>query len=568
MRKITMFLLLVSTFMIACNDSDTNNRLPGGGSSLEPNQIQGGWDLVSSTGESESWYFDGSGRYIILTDDAMQQGTWRLEGSDMIIDEAVPQAVSLEGTLMQLGNKNLQRDESVKERLEGRLASQLQGTWNGNDGSTYTFVKKEDQQEYTSTFSDQENVPYNGTWELNGNKLILDGAQMLADRIYISGNILRWGGAEYRREGSAPATSSGADPVRNPNIPGEAIAKHSIRTRLKTYGEVIFTPYWEDKFDDSRVSFYLVKGKDAVYEFPSFFDRSIGTFDGIQSTEATDLNGDGLTDFVVMADFNQNDRNGQMRINTVTGVYINQTTRFRLDEDLSRQINNDNSINTMSEALAALRGSGSSRSISQSRSATASTSGGSGSSTTNTSSQPQDPTTQPRSAGPDYSKYAGDNSICRIRVAALSEGVDRESFRKRLGDLGILTYEPADNGFTRVYLGKYIGKGTAYRILNKVKGKGYGSAFVVVEQDYLNTMRKSDPAYHTFQIASVRRVNMDRFNDLDEQFQGDVFLEYGKGRYRVSLGVYQKELYPYLEKEFSTMGQRLGYTGGFSKQIQ
>jgi len=507
-------------------------------------EIQGGWSLISATGEPEKWYFsDGqTGWYTRFSEDVNQSGTWAIRDRDMYLDGTDPRAVQIDGSILKLGNYRLQRDTIVTRELQQRLSREILGTWVSDDSlMVYEFMANN---YYQYRYTDDPSVPSDGDWRINGMKLILDDNVSRADPISIQGNRLQWGMMYFYREGERPELPPVASTSEGTLISGRAFSAD-----LGRFGEVTVAPYQVQGDLRYQLSIKLLKDGSPLYTLPEFPGNRIGEFDGLRALSARDINGDGVNDLLVMADYLE-DTGDRLEPQSVNAVYTNLGRSFRLDDGLTDRLSSSDDIRSINDMVEAIRGQRPAARTAANRTE----SSGSGSSTKTSSSRT------------NYSKYRGDKSVCRIRVAAVSGAVDRERIAK-LADLGIISYEATDNGYTYVYLGKYLGKETAYRVLDRVKARGHRSAFVVVEQDYINAQQTDAPDYSTFQVASLKKLDLESFNALADSFRGDIYVTYNSGYYRLSMGLYQKQLYPYIEEEFRNMAARLGYGEGFSRTV-
>ena len=510
--------------------------------------IEGGWKLNQS-GAEESWLFsaDGNNRtYVKKTRYDLNYGRWGFDGKNLSLldsytDSVTSLGLEIDNNLLLLDNLTLQRDSLVRADIEAALSQKLEGKWKSTrDDVVYEFAPGGYMyvQYAGDGFED-------GRWTLNGNLLRDSELQSAASAISFNNGQLKWGDDIFTRVGDSDTPAPEGDDQQPTtgrlSAKGDPISVHSLRANLGNFGQVSFEPHWEDRYGDSKVHYYLKRGGIPIYEFPAFANAE-GTFDGLRAVSARDINSDGRLDIIVMANYANNAPDKGLAIQAINGVYLNKGNTFSFDNALSRKINGDG-ISSVNDIVKTLRGSSTTGSGSGTKSSTG------------------------KSTAVNYTKYKADRSICRIRIASLQGNIDYERIAK-LGDLGILDFEPSDNGFTRVYLGSYIGKYTAYKVLNEVKKRGYSSAFVVTDLDFINSKAADEPSYHTYQIASAKKLNVQNFNALDDQFKGNMYITYSGTGYRISLGVYQKDVNPNTEQEFAAIGNQLGYVDGFSKTIK
>jgi len=374
-----------------------------------------------------------------------------------------------------------------------------------------------------------------GSWRLSGNQLMENETSISAAPLSFFGNEMQWSTQRFTRIGDVVAGDI-PEGVRSRIVAqGQPIGQHSFAADLGDFGQVTFAPYWEDRFGESRVHYYLLRNGKPVYELPAF-TAAQGKFDGVQAVTPADINKDGKTDVVILADYLPENAELDASAETFAGIYLNKDNAFTFDLTRSKQANQLGKDKTMEKVLRAL--------------------------------QEQPKTAQkPRAATPNLSQYQNDKTICRIRVASLKGTIDLEAIGK-IADLGVLSFEPADNGFTRVYLGNYLGKYAAYKVLQQVRRRGYPSAFVVAEYNFLETDDAQASPYSTYQIFASKKLNVTALNELPDKYREQVYIGASGSTYRVSLGIYQKEKFPYEEQTYVGLGSSLGYSDGFSKTIK
>lgn len=139
--------------------------------------------------------------------------------------------------------------------------------------------------------------------------------------------------------------------------------------------------------------------------------------------------------------------------------------------------------------------------------------------------------------GQENSNAQSIKTTYKIRIAAMSKAFDKAIFND-LEELGVVMYEPADNGYTRIYLGVYLGKTTANKILAKVKRRGYKSAYLV-QDTYIFQSVDNRELTRTLQFSAVKCLNLTqvvaslRESDADVDF----YVWYSNGYYRLCLGL-------------------------------
>lgn len=491
----------------------------------------------SQAGADEVWHFSEDRTYVKVKRFDLEFGTWGINEAGLIMAEqkeasGTPYDVLLDGNLLMLDDLSLIRDSLAGSEVEEALSEKLVGKWQSKVAEEiYEFMPNG---YMIVRYADE--MSEDGRWSFSGNQLVENNAARSAAPVFFDGNEMQWSTQRFTRIGDiAPEDIPAITPSTNISVKGQPIEQHKFDANLGNFGQVAFTPHWEDRFGESIVHYYLLRNGVAVYEFPEFSEAK-GKFDGLKAVSARDLNSDGKLDIIVMADYVQEGIEGGTK-NTINGIYINKGSSFSFDRNLSQKMNQDKGINSVNDIVKAVRGS--------------STSSGK-------ASKP--------STATSLAKYKGDKTICRIRVASLQGTIDYEAIGK-LSDLGILSFEPSDNGYTRVYLGNYVGKYTAYKVIQQVKRRGYPSAFVVEDQDFLNKQEEGGSPYSTYQIYSSKKLNVGTLNEIGEKYREQVFIIFTGTNYRVSLGMYQKDLYPYEEQTYAGLGGTLGYEDGFSKKV-
>lgn len=130
----------------------------------------------------------------------------------------------------------------------------------------------------------------------------------------------------------------------------------------------------------------------------------------------------------------------------------------------------------------------------------------------------------------------------KVRLSAFEKDFDKAKF-DNVKDLGMLTFELAENGFTRVYLGNYLEKRTAQRVMDKVVSRGYKDAYLV-RDNYLFEGLNGEELTHTVQFASVKKLNLQKVYDalaadaVGQFMLNDLYVSYSGGYYRLMLGMF------------------------------
>lgn len=505
--------------------------------------LPGTWRL-SQAGAEEIWHFSGDRTYVKIKRFDEEYGTWGIKDEGLVMAEQAesnssPIKVLLDGNVLILGGEtSLLKDSLATREVEDRLSERLIGKWQAMIGEEiYQFMPNG---YMLIQYPDQ--LTEDGSWSFSGNQLIENNAAVSAAPVFFSGNQMQWSTQRFTRIGNVSSRDMPQDGrLANLRTKGQMLDNHRFEASLGDYGRVVFAPFWEDRFGTSQVHFYLLRNGKPVYEFPAFRVPN-GKFDGLKAVSTHDVNEDGKLDILVLAEYLKEGSSLNATAKSISGVYINQGDSFDYDRNLSDVLNNNSEISSINELLNILRNR------------TKQTRPGSSS----TGSKP--------ATAPNLNQYKGDKTICRIRVASIKGNIDYAKIGQ-LTSLGILSFEPADNGFTRIYLGNYLGKYAAYKILQQVKRAGFPSAFVVPEKNFLEANGDDMAPYSTYQIYSSKRLNVSRLNEIQEKYREQVFISSNGSNYRVSLGMYQKDIYPYEEQTYAGLAASLGYTDGFSNTI-
>ncbi len=161
-----------------------------------------------------------------------------------------------------------------------------------------------------------------------------------------------------------------------------------------------------------------------------------------------------------------------------------------------------------------------------------------------------------------------DDRVYKIRISSLQGQVLFEKFDK-ISKYGVLSYEPSGNGFTRVYLGQYIGRRTAQRVLNIVKNRGFRSAYLVLDNNLYDSNSPSNQLYYTYQFTSLKKLDHSKFiASMDSFNQAILHIRYDNGFYKYSLGLYDPLITPNSEQNYRSLALSMGFDGGFPKQIK
>jgi hypothetical protein len=134
--------------------------------------------------------------------------------------------------------------------------------------------------------------------------------------------------------------------------------------------------------------------------------------------------------------------------------------------------------------------------------------------------------------------YSQPDGVYRIKLMTVGKESDLRIFNN-LKDLGTIIIEPFENNMLRVYLGNYVGKPTADKILPTILQRGFKGAFVEKSSASFTTP-EGDTLTHTMQFIALKKLDIRTIINnpkLSESDKREVFIWYHNGFYRVSLGL-------------------------------
>lgn len=132
--------------------------------------------------------------------------------------------------------------------------------------------------------------------------------------------------------------------------------------------------------------------------------------------------------------------------------------------------------------------------------------------------------------------------------------------------------------FQRVILGDYLDEATAVRVWREIRKLGdkypelgfdksfiYGSFYRWSNQLSGWRARTVAQTRFTVQVATVDRINADSFDAFIQTF-GEVFFEYANGKYKVYVGLFERQDSPKAVSILS-MAQSIGFRSAFIHQL-
>jgi hypothetical protein len=159
---------------------------------------------------------------------------------------------------------------------------------------------------------------------------------------------------------------------------------------------------------------------------------------------------------------------------------------------------------------------------------------------------------------------AAQEPLYRVRVASLKKPIDAARFEV-LKAYGRLSFEDADNGFTRVYLGNYIGKAAAKKVAALAVKKGFKGSYAVVD-DSKPADASGKPLTTTWQLASAKLLDVSKFHLYNEDIQRQILISHADGHYRISIGYYA-EGDAATEQSMKQFAVFMGFADGFARRV-
>ena len=156
----------------------------------------------------------------------------------------------------------------------------------------------------------------------------------------------------------------------------------------------------------------------------------------------------------------------------------------------------------------------------------------------------------------------------KLRIAAMSQAIDSSVFAP-LAKYGVLSFEPTDKGLTRVYLGKYMGKATAAKVLALVKKSGFKQAYIV-QEDMLFESVDGDALTHSLQFSADRLLDLSKLQAKaawTEALAKQLHISYANGHYRLSFGLLNPSFQVVEVEKFRNALLSLGYKESFLRRF-
>lgn len=185
--------------------------------------------------------------------------------------------------------------------------------------------------------------------------------------------------------------------------------------------------------------------------------------------------------------------------------------------------------------------------------------------------EPNKPTTEKPATAKKSSKknpIKNVDAIYEIRLGAYAKGLSDNAF-DNLKDLGLLKVINNDNGLLLVYLGSYMGKSTANKVLATVKARGYKTAYLEkVKVDFVTA--EGVELTHTYQFCSVKKLDVRRVGNViaqDISMLDKLYISFDGSHYQMSLGLLSPELSPEVGT-YKDFAAHSGFGDGFLRTFR
>mgnify|MGYP001171407171 CR=1 FL=1 len=128
----------------------------------------------------------------------------------------------------------------------------------------------------------------------------------------------------------------------------QVIENQCFNVTLENYSKVKFISGLKREDANSNANFYLVdENNNVLYKFPDFYGNQKGMISDVKAVSFADVNGDGLKDAVIIADYN----NG-----VICSIYFQKGKEFINDKTLDDKINSSSNNKSISEAIKYAKG--------------------------------------------------------------------------------------------------------------------------------------------------------------------------------------------------------------------
>lgn len=137
---------------------------------------------------------------------------------------------------------------------------------------------------------------------------------------------------------------------------GYYVESYSFDLNMDRFGKVKLVPVSLVKGNPDQLSFILVdEEQNIVYELPTFIGESYGTYDHLIAVYMRDVNGDGLKDVIVIAQYTAENGKGWIEGRSVAGVYFQTEDGFASVDSIDKELNEKGITNNIAEVLGYLK---------------------------------------------------------------------------------------------------------------------------------------------------------------------------------------------------------------------
>ena len=180
------------------------------------------------------------------------------------------------------------------------------------------------------------------------------------------------------------------------------------------------------------------------------------------------------------------------------------------------------------------------------------------------------PTTFAQSSKKTTSKVKSIDATYRIRLGAFAKPIEISAFQG-LFDLGVVTFEPADNGYVRAYLGTYMGKSTASKILAIAKKRGYKDAYIA-RDNYLFENSMGEQLTQTFQFSAAKKLDARQVVEglLAEDTRlsdENLYILFDGSYYHYSLGLFAPHMTAQIDS-YDAFATKMGFNEGYERSFR
>ncbi len=121
---------------------------------------------------------------------------------------------------------------------------------------------------------------------------------------------------------------------------GDLVPEQSFTVDFAGYGRVTFATYHDLDNSPPNVHFYLLRDGKVIHELPDFYGNQLWAFDEVDAVAFRDVNGDGLKDILIIAEYITGAGPGGAEPFRVIDVFFRGESGFYREEAISELLNN------------------------------------------------------------------------------------------------------------------------------------------------------------------------------------------------------------------------------------